>query len=96
VWRHTCGLAHEPMSAPTAHVPAPAAAEATAVCAAGQRLFAHELLATEPVCVPEQADRIATLEPAAHDLLMALTFSVQHLDVQHVICYPHSRIFILE
>jgi iron complex transport system substrate-binding protein len=59
------------LPAPT-EAPAPTAAEDAAACAAGQRLFAHELLATEPVCVPQQAERIATLEPSAHDLLMAL------------------------
>lgn len=39
-------------------------------CDAGFRLFDHELLATDPVCIPENPQRILALENAAVELLL--------------------------
>lgn len=39
-------------------------------CEPGFRLFDHELLATEPVCIPENPVRIVALENAAAELLL--------------------------
>lgn len=47
----------------------PAAAQESK-CEAGFRLFDHELLATDPVCIPENPQRIASFENAATELLL--------------------------
>lgn len=39
-------------------------------CEEGFRLFDHELLATDPVCIPENPQRIVSLENAATELLL--------------------------
>jgi iron complex transport system substrate-binding protein len=41
-------------------------------CEAGFRLFDHELLATDPVCVPENPQRIVVLSWAAAEMAIAL------------------------
>lgn len=50
-------------------IPAAAAQEA-AECEAGFRLFEHELLATDPVCIPENPQRIVALDHSAVELLL--------------------------
>jgi iron complex transport system substrate-binding protein len=83
-----------PASAPAATEPpaATTAPQASAACAAGQRLFDHPLLATEPVCVPAAAERIVSLEPSSHDLLMALgrppVAAIGYLDGVLAASYP--------
>ncbi len=47
----------------------PAAAQDTTVCEAGFRLFEHEFLATQPVCVPVNPQRIVIADFAAFDLM---------------------------
>ena len=42
----------------------------TTECEAGFHLFDHELLATDPVCIPDDAQRIVALENAAAELLL--------------------------
>src|SRR5690606_1169067 len=39
-------------------------------CEAGFRLFDHEYLATDPVCIPENPQRVLALENAAFELLL--------------------------
>ncbi|MEM7803064.1 MAG: ABC transporter substrate-binding protein, partial [Chloroflexota bacterium] len=48
------------------------AIDALTICEPGQRLFDHELLETDPVCIPDSAERIVTLAPAPFDLMLAL------------------------
>lgn len=43
----------------------------TPECAAGFRLFDHELLTTDAVCIPENPERIVTLEPTSFDLMIS-------------------------
>ncbi|MEM9777226.1 MAG: ABC transporter substrate-binding protein, partial [Chloroflexota bacterium] len=45
---------------------------ATVECEAGQRLFDNELLATDPVCIPENPQRIVALAPAPFEVMLAL------------------------
>jgi iron complex transport system substrate-binding protein len=45
-------------------------AQETTECEPGFRLFDHELLATDPVCIPENPQRIVSLENAATELLL--------------------------
>lgn len=45
-------------------------AQETTTCEPGFRLFDHELLATDPVCIPENPQRIVSLENAATELLL--------------------------
>ena len=40
------------------------------VCAPGSHLFSHELLATDPVCIPDNAKRIVALDNSALELLL--------------------------
>jgi len=49
---------------------APLAAQDTTDCEEGFRLFDHELLATDPVCVPENPQRILALEIAALETVL--------------------------
>lgn len=42
------------------------------VCDTGFRLFDHERLATEPVCIPQEAQRIVTLDGLSFETLMVL------------------------
>jgi len=46
------------------------AQETAADCEVGFHLFDHELLATEPVCIPDDAQRIVALDSAAVELLL--------------------------
>jgi len=46
--------------------------EATADCDAGFRLFEHEYLATEPVCIPEEPQRVIALDQGIMTNLIAL------------------------
>jgi iron complex transport system substrate-binding protein len=48
----------------------PLAAQAETECPAGFRLFDHERLATEPVCVPENPLRIVSLDMPATEFLL--------------------------
>ena len=49
----------------------PAAAQETTECEEGFWLFEHERLATDPVCIPEDPQRIISLDmPATEDLLL--------------------------
>jgi iron complex transport system substrate-binding protein len=48
----------------------PATAQESTQCEAGFRLFDHELLATDPVCIPEDPHHIASFENAATELLL--------------------------
>ncbi|MEM7799733.1 MAG: ABC transporter substrate-binding protein [Chloroflexota bacterium] len=41
-------------------------------CADGQRLFDNELLETDPVCIPENPERIVALAPAPFEVMIAL------------------------
>jgi iron complex transport system substrate-binding protein len=50
----------------------PLAGQEATQCEAGFRLFDHERLATEPVCIPENPQRIASLDPFATETLIAL------------------------
>ena len=45
-------------------------AQDSADCEDGFRLFDHERLATEPVCVPENAQRIISLDMPATEFLL--------------------------
>jgi iron complex transport system substrate-binding protein len=45
-------------------------AQSTTECQAGFRLFTHKLLASDPVCIPENPQRIVSLENAATELLL--------------------------
>jgi iron complex transport system substrate-binding protein len=47
-------------------------AQGETACEGGFRLFNHELLATDPVCVPENPQRIAVQDIAAAELMYAL------------------------
>jgi len=40
------------------------------VCEAGFHLFDHEMLATDPVCIPDDAQRIVALDNAAAELML--------------------------
>jgi iron complex transport system substrate-binding protein len=40
-------------------------------CEVGFRLFEHDMLATEAVCIPENPERIVTLEPSSLDILLS-------------------------
>lgn len=54
----------------------PAAAQPAAECEEGYRLFDHEYLASDPVCIPENPQRIVALEMSA---LEAVLFSGKEL-----------------
>ncbi|MEM7034629.1 MAG: iron-siderophore ABC transporter substrate-binding protein [Chloroflexota bacterium] len=41
-------------------------------CEAGFRLFDHELLETDPVCIPENPERIVALAPAPFEIMLAI------------------------
>lgn len=45
-----------------------AAAEGATECEAGYRLFDHELLVTEPICIPENPQRIVALDIASVEM----------------------------
>jgi iron complex transport system substrate-binding protein len=67
----------EPTTAPTAEPTAEATEEATAEpvantgeCAAGFRLFEHDVLVGDPVCVPENPQRIVALDMAAVETVL--------------------------
>jgi len=49
----------------------PLAAQDTAECEDGFRLVDHELLATDPVCIPENPERVVALSGQELDLLLA-------------------------
>lgn len=49
---------------------APITAQDAAECEDGFRLFEHEMLATDPVCVPENPQRVVALDPFAYELLI--------------------------
>jgi len=49
---------------------APVSAQESTECEPGFRLFDHELLATDPVCIPENPQQIASFENAATELLL--------------------------
>ncbi|MFP4322944.1 MAG: ABC transporter substrate-binding protein [Anaerolineales bacterium] len=51
---------------------APLRAQDDASCPEGERFFAHELLATDPVCIPDEPLRILTLEPYSFEALYTL------------------------
>jgi iron complex transport system substrate-binding protein len=55
-----------------AAVPSATAITASIECEAGFRLFDHELLATDPVCVPEAPERIAAMDRFTYETLLAL------------------------
>ncbi len=48
----------------------PAAAQYEAKCQAGFRLFQHERLATDPVCIPENPQRVISLDMPATEFLL--------------------------
>ena len=48
----------------------PSAAQDAAECEPGFRLFDHALLATDPVCIPENPQRIVALDTSAAELLL--------------------------
>ncbi|MFW5709336.1 MAG: iron-siderophore ABC transporter substrate-binding protein [Chloroflexota bacterium] len=48
----------------------PVTAQDTPECEEGFRLFDHELLATDPMCVPEDPQRVVALDPFAFELLI--------------------------
>jgi len=50
----------------------PLAAQDNTECEEGFRLFDHELLATDPVCVPEAPERIAAMDRFTYETLLAL------------------------
>lgn len=47
-------------------------AQDTLTCEEGFRLFAHELLATDPVCIPENPERIVAIDSYALENLLTL------------------------
>lgn len=51
-------------------VVSPAAAQDTPECEPGFRLFDHELLATDPLCIPENPQRIAPLDMTVMELML--------------------------
>lgn len=53
-----------------AALPAPIKAQGSGDCAAGFRLFDHELLLTDPVCVPEHPQRVAALDMTIIELML--------------------------
>lgn len=67
-------------SAPDANAPTEVAAptnmpgseQASGDCEEGFRLFDHELLATDPLCVPEEPQRVAMLETIGTELMFTL------------------------
>jgi iron complex transport system substrate-binding protein len=60
-----------PTAAPAAtSAPAPAAEAAAQACQAGFRSFDHELLATDPLCLPEAPERIIALDMASVELTL--------------------------
>lgn len=63
--------APEATAAPTASAAAGAEAGA-ASCGEGFRLFDHELLATEPICIPSNPTRVVALDMAALETLLLL------------------------
>lgn len=50
----------------------PPSVTAVATCEAGFRLFDHDLLATEPICIPNAPQRIVTLETYSFEAMIAL------------------------
>lgn len=48
----------------------PSAAQATTECEEGFRLFDHEYLATDPVCIPENPQRVLALEISALEMVL--------------------------
>jgi iron complex transport system substrate-binding protein len=69
---------------------APMAAQNDTPCEDGFRLFEHELLATDPVCIPEQPERIVALE--SFEVLLSLDYppvaAVTSFLENHVINFP--------
>ncbi|MBX3013035.1 MAG: ABC transporter substrate-binding protein [Caldilineaceae bacterium] len=63
-----------PVATPAAP-PAPAVAETTSGCEPGFRLFDHEYLATDPICIPENPQRIIAVD--AYSLETVLAFGVK-------------------
>ncbi|MEM7125984.1 MAG: iron-siderophore ABC transporter substrate-binding protein [Chloroflexota bacterium] len=57
---------------PLAHNAMAASTGSAAECEVGFRLFTHELLESEPVCIPENPERIASLAPAAFEIMLAI------------------------
>jgi iron complex transport system substrate-binding protein len=49
---------------------APLGAQEAAECEAGYRLFDHEYLATDPICIPENPQRILALEISALEMVL--------------------------
>lgn len=63
--------AEQPTAAPTTPPATPAPAVQTqGGCPAGQRLFDHELLASEPLCIPADPQRIIALDMASVELTL--------------------------
>ncbi len=52
------------------HAPLAATERGAANCTAGERLFDHELLATDPICIPENPQRIIALDVASVELTL--------------------------
>lgn len=60
----------EAAATPTAAATAAPEAAAETTCEAGMRLFSHELLMTEPLCIPEKPERVVALDIASVELLL--------------------------
>lgn len=85
------GVACSPQ--PTAEDPAEQpigdAAQDVNACEVGFRLFADELLVTDPICIPEEPQRIITLEPYSYETLYAL-------DVEQIGTVSLAKLFLIQ
>ena len=74
---------------------ADAKAAGSGECAAGMRLFEHELLAGDAVCIPSEPRAVAALTPMPYDLLLALDESpvgaVGYLESIYARNFPYMR-----
>ncbi|MCG8351263.1 MAG: iron-siderophore ABC transporter substrate-binding protein [Chloroflexales bacterium] len=44
--------------------------DGNSACAAGKRLFDHEILATDPLCVPAEPQRVVAMDPASFEVML--------------------------
>ncbi|MCG8351528.1 MAG: iron-siderophore ABC transporter substrate-binding protein [Chloroflexales bacterium] len=66
------GAAAEATTAPQAESATDETAASDNGCDEGFRLFGHEMLATDPVCIPADPQRIATIEPFSTETYLAM------------------------
>ncbi len=75
---------------------APIQAQNAAECEAGFHLFAHEQLATDPVCIPDNPQRVVVLDTGELDNALALGASVIGAPITDVLTYQDYLVDDLE